>query len=84
MYLLKVNNGNPTKICEIFNFLFENGITENGILTVHCVKSVRIRSYSGPYSGRMRQNTDQNNSEYGQFSRSGRQRIQFDYLQRYP
>ena len=38
---------------------------------VHCVKSVRIQSYSGPYSVQMRENTDQNNSEYGHFSRSG-------------
>ena len=52
---------------------------------MHCVKSVRIRSYSGPYfpavelikihcispySVRMRENTDKNNSEYGHFSRS--------------
>ena len=53
---------------------------------IHCIKSVRIRSYSGPYfpafglnsdirsispySGRMWENTDQNNSEYGHFSRS--------------
>ena len=53
----------------------------------HCVKSVRIRSFSGPYfpafglnmdryrvslqnSVRMRENTDQDNSEYGHFSRS--------------
>ena len=36
----------------------------------HCVKSIRIRSYSGPYSVRMRENTDQNNSEYGYFLRS--------------
>ena len=34
----------------------------------HCVKSVRIRSYYGPYSVRMQENTDQNNSEYGHFS----------------
>ena len=32
----------------------------------HCVKSVRILSYSV----RMRENADQNNSEYGHFSRS--------------
>ena len=36
----------------------------------HCVKSVRIMSYSGPYSVRMRDNADQNNSEYGHFLRS--------------
>ena len=28
-----------------------------------------IRSYSGPYSVRLRENTDQNNYEYGHFSR---------------
>ena len=37
----------------------------------HGVKSVRIRSYSGPYFPAFRLNTDQNNSEYGDFSRSG-------------
>ena len=37
---------------------------------IHCVKSVRIRSYSGPYSVKMRENTDQKNSEYGHFLRS--------------
>ena len=36
----------------------------------HCGKSVRIRSYSGPYSVRTWENTEQNNSEYEQFSRS--------------
>ena len=46
----------------------------------HCVKSVRIRSYSGlhfPEFGlnldlvQMRENADQNNSEYGHFLRGG-------------
>ena len=37
---------------------------------IQCVKSVRIRSYSGSYSVRMRENTDQNNSEYGHLLRS--------------
>ena len=38
----------------------------------HCVKSVRIRSYSGPYFPAFGQNTEryQNNSEYGHFLRS--------------
>ena len=36
----------------------------------HCVKSVNIWSYSDPYSVRMRENTDQNNSQYVNFSRS--------------
>ena len=46
-------------------------------LTFHCVKSVGMGSYSGPYfpayalySDQMRENTDQNNSKYGRFSRS--------------
>ena len=37
----------------------------------HCVKNVRIRSYSGPHFpafGLNTENTDQNNSEYGHFS----------------
>ena len=55
---------------QTYKSLFENGITD--LLKVHCVRSVR-----------MQQNTDQNNSEYGQFLRSGRKRIQFDYLQQY-
>ena len=38
--------------------------------TWHCVKSVRLGSYSGLYSARMWENTDQNNYKYGQFSRS--------------
>ena len=33
----------------------------------HCVKSVRIQSYSGPYSVRMRRNLDQNNPKYKHF-----------------
>ena len=50
---------------------------------IHCVQSVRIRSYSGPYfsafgqnterypySVRMRENTNQNNSEYGHILRN--------------
>ena len=34
----------------------------------HCVKSVRIRSFYGLYSVRMRENTDQENSKYKHFS----------------
>ena len=34
------------------------------------MKSVRIRSFSGPYSVPIRENTDQNNPEYGHYSRS--------------
>ena len=38
------------------------------ILPVHCVKSFRNRSYSGPYFPAFGLNTEQNNCEYGQFS----------------
>ena len=33
----------------------------------HCVKSVRIRGYSGPYFPAFGLNTGQNNSEYRHF-----------------
>ena len=36
----------------------------------HYVKIVRFRSYSRPYSVQIRENTDQDNSEYGHFSHS--------------
>ena len=36
---------------------------------IHCVKSIRIRSYSGPFFPTFGLNTDQNNSEYGLFLR---------------
>ena len=38
--------------------------------TEYYVKNVRIRSFSGPYSVRMRKNMDQKNSEYRHLSRS--------------
>ena len=37
----------------------------------NCVKCVRIRSYSGPHSVQMWENTVQNSSEYRRFLRSG-------------
>ena len=54
------------------------------IMTLYCVKSVRIRSFAeidfpfldwmiqriSPYSVRMRENTNQKNCKYGHFSRS--------------
>ena len=36
----------------------------------HCVKSVSIRSISGPYFPLFGLNTNKKNSEYGHFSRS--------------
>ena len=35
----------------------------------HCLKSLLIRSFSGLYLARTRENTDQKNSECGRFSR---------------
>ena len=45
-----------TKFCANISIYFNNN---------HCVKIVRIRSYSGPYSVQMQENKDLNNSEYG-------------------
>ena len=39
----------------------------NYTLTLHCVKSVCVWSFCGPYSARMRGNADQKNSEYEHF-----------------
>ena len=39
-------------------------------MTTHCIKGVRIRSYSGPHFSAFGLNTDQNNSKYGFFARS--------------
>ena len=40
-------------------------------LNTHCVKSIRIRSYSGLYIPAFGLNTDRNSSEYRHFLRSG-------------
>ena len=53
------------------SFKSKFAILKNKHLFDHCVKSVRIWNYSGPYSVRMWENTDQNNSEYGHFLLSG-------------
>ena len=45
-------------------------IISNLDLEQHCVKSVHIRSCSGPYFPAFGLKTDQNNSEYGHFLRS--------------
>ena len=73
-------NNKCSRVLDFFKFFFEQ--------VTHCVKSLRIRSCSGPhfpalrlntereilrispYSVRMRENVDQDNSEYGHFSRS--------------
>ena len=40
--------------------------------SVKYVKSVRVRSYSGPYFPAFGLNAEQNNSEHGHFLRSGK------------
>ena len=46
-------------------------IAKTSFVGKHCVEKVRIRNYSGvrifPHSDYMRENADQNNSEYGHF-----------------
>ena len=45
----------------------------------HCVKSVRIWSFSGPYFPMLGLSTYQKNSEYEQFSRNVNQYDQYTY-----
>ena len=52
---------------QLYNFVI---VIDKFFKVLHHVKSVRIRSYSGPYSVRMKKNTGQNNSEYGHFARN--------------
>ena len=83
IYLLKVNNRNTRTRCEICSKLtikipfWLNKLWMRKInckrqyrQNKHCVKSVCIRSYSGLYSVRMQENTDQKNSKYALFSSS--------------
>ena len=78
-----IRNGSDSDLgfCYIFCFcyhVFYLKFSVWALWTFHCVKSVLIRSYSGPhffssispYSVRMRENEDQNNSKYQHFSRS--------------
>ena len=58
MYVMKKMLQKYTENIEYFDHIYR------------CVKSVRIRNYCGWYTVRMRENADQNNSEYGHFSRS--------------
>ena len=51
---------------EVFTFPYLQQLYQ--WLDKHCMKSVRIRSYSGPYFSAFGLNTDKNNSEYGHFS----------------
>ena len=44
----------------------------------HCMKSIRIRSFSGPYSVRIRENTEQKNSKYERFSYSWRASVSLE------
>ena len=50
--------------------------------TKHCVKSVHVQSYSGLYFPAFGLNTDQNNSEYGHFSRreKSKQKYHMEWL----
>ena len=50
--------------------LSEKSLFRVSYINSHCVKSVRTRSYSSPYFPAFGLNTDQNNSECGQFLRS--------------
>ena len=49
----------------------------------HCVKSVRIRSYSGPCFPAFGLNTDQNNSEFGHFLRRGNNQYKLQHTSQF-
>ena len=48
--------------------MFDNVLNTSS--NIHCVNSVRLRSYSLPYYPAFGLNTDQKNPEYGHLSRS--------------
>ena len=48
--------------------------------SMHCVKSVRIRSFSGPYWFQMRESMGQKNSKYGHFSLSANGNIRLKWV----
>ena len=66
---VKFGEEEHVKLVEQSNNMFKQPLSKKSI---HCVNSVRIRSYSGPHFSvfGLRENADQNNSEYGHFSRS--------------
>ena len=45
-------------------------LAQKCLLIPHCMKSVRIRSFSGPFFAAFRLNTSEKNSGYEHFSRS--------------
>ena len=55
----------------------------NEMNTLHCVKSVRIPSYSGPHFPSFGLNTNQNNFEYGHFLRSQNENLSIFSLRIY-
>ena len=53
------------------SFYFEITVTYCVNTVLKIVSKFMVRSYSGPYSVRMRENSDQNNLKYGDFLCSG-------------
>ena len=54
-----------------------------GLLRITALKVSVLGVYSGPYSVRMRENTDQNNSEYGHFLRSENNKLSMGQFKKY-
>ena len=78
-YYLQLNQSNlfTFKNYKSINAEWRNYDRNGKDICSHCVKNVRIRSYSGPHFSAFGLNTerygvdaDQNNSEYGHFLRS--------------
>ena len=52
------------------NYLLQSNFILHSATKFHYVKSIRIRSFAGPYFPTFGLNTDQKNSQYGHFSLS--------------
>ena len=55
----------PSGVLLLYPAPNEDGGVVLGTVDYHCVKRVRIRSFSGSYFPALGLNTDQKNSEYG-------------------
>ena len=78
-----ISKGLLKSICGLVVFIDMNThilTKDRNFNTSHCLKSVRIRSYSGPHFPAFRLITDQNNSEYGHFSRSVLERKPYNHF----
>ena len=67
---LRTNGSVKTLLAFYSMSVYSKDINSDDKFPNHCVKSFRVRSFSGLCSVWMRENTDQKNSEYGQLLRN--------------